>query len=299
VKLKTNVDKRVGRNHPVLKKHFVAMVMGCALVFSSVGVLIFVPQMSFIFDSFKGEANNRAAQAYVGQLESYIEAREHALYDLTSKDILINTILMNDGENTAFRDYISQIVLLGQNPGLIIIDAFGGTIFNELGYQKDGVGYRSWIEPLLSATEPMGLVRIRSRQPAQFEIAVPILYGQRAEGVLIAIVSAEPKTIYSAQVLEGESLKLSYRIGNQTIDYGLQHYGETAQKITGSRYPIEFSYVNHYSPTHKHKMSLMLRVVSYFLVAILLSSLVLIALGFRFIRFSAPETPEPTSDENA
>lgn len=188
----------------------VVFVLAAILLFLSLTLLLLIPNVDKVFDRLQDESEKATVKIYSAQLKQYVKDRELALYDIADNEFVVNTVLSNDDQSPAFKDYIGSVQLLGEDPLLSLLDFEGGLLFSELDSSPDYL----WVAPLLNSNElkfdQRRLNIVNDNADSWFELAVPIFYGRGVEGVLVARFDASPSTIYEPGVEIGRDSAVSY-----------------------------------------------------------------------------------------
>lgn len=252
---------------------FLIFIVTTTILFLLMTLLILIPKFNQTFDVLAVESDQIIAKVFSEKLEQYIYDRELALRDIANHDVITNVSLLGDAENPAFRDYISHTNLLGENPTLTVLDALGNVLYTE---EVSGDDY-GWAFDLTNVKSHKVSVIIPSTKDDFFDIAVPILYGQRSEGVLIARIVADPSTLFKINASVKEKWAVSYSKDNKEITSDTSFLTLVKrQQIDVTRYGIRFTYINNHLPVLEKKQT----ISRYFIMITLLGSMIIFVIVF-------------------
>ena len=185
----------------------------------SVGVFLFImslilfPQIRSTFNNLQTQSDEASARTYASILDRYIQDREYALSDIAQSPYVLNAVLLAQREDAVFRDFINYANLLQEDPTLTILDINADVMYSEATDTQD----YSWALQLLEGQAERLLSLKSDTQEPQFELAIPIIYGQGREGVLIAEFSANPESIFSDFEGLSETSGVTFEKGTQII----------------------------------------------------------------------------------
>jgi PAS domain S-box-containing protein len=206
----------------IVRLFVVFVVISIALFLVAVSLAL-LPMLNKTFDELQTVSEKEAVKTYAAQLNTYIEDRQLALQDIASTPVIVNAVLLGNGRYSAFRDYIDQVFLLGENPHLTVLDVRGNVLFSELDQALD----YGWLMPLLDGVvgenfigHKLKLISANDRQ--WFELAVPVIYGRGREGILIARFNAAPDKIYALKQELSSASAVTYSKGGVSISSGGQ-----------------------------------------------------------------------------
>lgn len=234
---------------------FTVFVAIAVILFLLMTLALLVPKINSTFNNLRDESDKATVETVAATLQQYIHDRELALLDIASNAMVANAVLLGDNSNPAFRDYVKNSLLLGEDPLLTVLDVNGGILFSEI---QEVIDYQ-WTLPLVNSGDLNKINFIGEADMSQFELAVPIRYGKYAEGVLVARFSASPEKVYDkASFLNNQSAvaysKLNVEISSSISGIVLPH--KTSTKIP--QYNIVLSYISSRENVIKQKRSLLL-----------------------------------------
>ncbi len=262
---------------------FIGFMIMTTVLFVGMTLAILIPKLDKTFDDMRSEADKTTTQVFAGQLHQYIHDRELALNDIATNALVTNTILLDNGKNATFRDFINNTTLLGEDPLLTVVNVIGEVLYTE---EDDALIKNSyqWALPLLndqSLSNPVNtaLLTIASTTPPQFKIAVPILYGQRAQGILIARITADPDELFKEDGKFDANSGIAYEKNNQRIASSINNFNIIHKELVNiDRYGLAFSYISDRTPVIEKKKA----ITDSFLLTTLFGSLVLLTTLYLF-----------------
>jgi PAS domain S-box-containing protein len=220
-------------------------------------LMVLLPKIDSTFDDFSNEADKVTTAAYAEKLQQYIYDRELALRDISSNTLITNASLMGQGDTPALLDYMQHATLLGEDPQLTIIDVVGNALYTELTQDTE----YQWVIPVLEMKVNYALNIIGDENSPQFEMAVPVNYGGRAEGVLVARITAKPTLLYG-DILREKNIAVAYskmgeRVASSLVTIQVPH----SEVLTLPYYGIDFTYTSDHQLVLDNKQSLLQRFI--------------------------------------
>lgn len=165
-------------------------------LFLTLTLLFLLPKIHSTFETLQTESDRATTHAFASKLDRYLLDRELALVDIADNPLITNAVLLADGTRPDFRDFISHILLLGEDPELTVLNVEAQVLYSE---REQDADYQ-WVLPLVAGDANKILNLIAHEATPQFEIAVPVFYGRGREGVIIARFDGKPSAIYNAEM---------------------------------------------------------------------------------------------------
>ena len=135
-------------------------------------------------------AKQRQASLAANHFEEFLRDRVILLRDLSRRPLLANTVMGSGISGAGLTDFLDDYRLLDNKEPLFLLDFMGNTVHTH-NYDGDSLPLDStpWLEALINQEIPVAILLHEIDGEPAFAIAVPILYGGYAEGVLIALLS--------------------------------------------------------------------------------------------------------------
>jgi PAS domain S-box-containing protein len=276
----------------------VIFVLVSVTLFLLLSLFLLLPRIDTVFNSLQTESEQKTVTIYSEQLRQYIKARELAVHDIANNHFVTNAVLLADGNNTAFKDYIVAAYLLGENPILTVLDVEGQVLFSEL----DDVIEYPWAMPLLNFPEDDGITHTEvtaagEEKPQRlnvvnnsditkgwFELAVPVFYERSVEGILVARFDASPSKIYKFTVDVSAESAVSYGKGGRMVS---SNYSAiilpSKQSLLIEAYGLNFTHTASRKHAELQKKSFLGGLVFSVLLGAAIIFLLLFLLGRRII----------------
>ncbi len=163
-------------------------------------------------------------------LLAYLEERAIQLTDHAEFPLIVQTVMQPEQNVTILKDFMGELRVLGEFHQLVLTDFRGEAIhrtkFRPLFTHSDA----SWIEDMMEEKISQYISYRQDGDQYYWEIAVPVLYNNRPEGVLITEIPIGPG--YQLQRLRRElqHARLQLRLADQIIGT----WGELDQESTHS-----------------------------------------------------------------
>lgn len=271
-------------------KLFVIFITATVALFSIMIFLLLIPKINSIFDAISKETNQASAQIYAEKLQQYIKDRELALKDIANNGLITRSILLGDNSNPAFIDYINHQKILGEDADFIIIDAIGDILYAELDADNPPIEKPSttmpfkWAISLLSSNTSKGQLNIADTPKPKFEIAVPIIYGNGIEGIIIARITADPYIIYENNDHLSTDAFIEYSINTRSINSDAKLVSVPFEEtLVISPYNINFTYASDRLTVLNKKQEILNNVIASILIGFVVIFTILFLLGRRII----------------
>jgi len=122
--------------------------------------------------------------------EEFLRDRVILLRDLSRRPLLANTVMGSGISEADLNDFLNDYRLLDKKEPLFLLDFMGNPVHTH-NYSGDGLPLDTtpWLEALINKDIPVAILLHEANGQAAFAVAVPILYGGYAEGVLVALIS--------------------------------------------------------------------------------------------------------------
>ncbi len=270
--------KIVGKTVPIFRLFliFVAISTGLFLLMT---LLILIPKIDNAFENLQNQADKAIAEKAATTMRQYLNSKELALKDIASNPLVPTSVLLGEGGNPAFRDFISSAALLGEDPILTVLDIEGNILFTE----RDQEIKYPWVLPIVRE-EIRLILNIDNTNGPKFELAIPIYYMKGVEGVIVACFSAMPEKIFDNPSLKAVSSAFAYSVkGNNVRSNDSNILLPHEERFDISKYGIEFVHISDRGNAIEQKNILLSGfAISSFIVAIL-GFILLFFLGRKII----------------
>jgi signal transduction histidine kinase len=201
------VDKTV----PILRLFLIFAAISTGL-FLLMTLLILIPKIDNAFDSLQNQADTAIAEKAATTMRQYLNSKALALQDIAGNPLVPTSVLLGDGGDPAFRDFITSTALLGEDPILTVLDIEGNTLFTE---RKQETDYK-WALPIVNNDVQL-ILNIDNTNGSKFELAIPIYYMKGIEGVIVACFSAMPEKIFDNPSSKIDSSAVAYSIKDDKV----------------------------------------------------------------------------------
>jgi len=259
------------QSRQTITQTFIAYLAISVILFLFLMTLLLLPQVRSTFYGMQDQTDEISAQTYASILHRYIEDREYALLDIAQSHYLHNAVLLAQGERADFRDFITHASLLREDPDLTVLDVNAQVMFSENGDE----GVFPWAEPILNGEVERVLTLETDVGAPQFKLAVPIVYGNGIEGVIVARFSAQPEMIYDSL---NESSGVSIRKDGRTIESDLSALNSPHVVVQETaNYGIDVAHITSRDDVTKQRKEFMLK---FILTAVLAAGLAFTLLTF-------------------
>ncbi len=168
-------------------------------------LLIFIPKVDKTFDQLRNESDRTAVETVASTIQQYIWNRKLALEDIANHPLVASAVLMGSADNPAFQDYITNVLLLGEDSTLTVLDVRGKVLLTE----GEDENYE-WARSIIDGSEDQILNLVYMDDRPQFEMAVPVRYRNGKEGILISRFNAEPEKIFPSVKKNNLSFAVAY-----------------------------------------------------------------------------------------
>lgn len=228
----SSVDEISKSKHSIIKL-FVFFVGFSSVLFFAVIFLFLIPLISDSFNAMQKKSEAQVLDGYALKFATYIDSRILLLSDIASSPLVIDAALLTNNA-PALADFISDVRVLGEDPELVVIDINGRPLMAE----NEASDSYAWVQPLLNedADSWIRLVEQRNTAPGvvlpMFELAVPIIYRNGREGVLVARISAVPNRIYSEGLLLPEESAVRYSLAGKSIASSMEEIESPIEQST-------------------------------------------------------------------
>jgi len=162
-------------------------------------------------------AKQRQASLAANHFEEFLRDRVILLRDLSRRPLLANTVMGSGISGADLTDFLDDYRLLDKQEPLFLLDFMGNTVHtHNHGGASLPLDPAPWLEALIKQEIPVAILLHQSNGESAFAIAVPILYGGYAEGVVVALLS-QP----IAEILDtGDTLTSgAIRLSNDYFNY--------------------------------------------------------------------------------
>jgi signal transduction histidine kinase len=264
--------KVVTNTVPILRLFliFVAISTGLFLLMT---LLILIPKIDNAFDSLQNQADKAVAEKGATTIRQYLNSKELVLKDIASNPLVPNSVLLGEGGDPAFRDFISSTSLLGEDPILTVLDIEGNVLFSE----RDQIINYKWVLPIVRGDVPL-MLNVDNTNGSKFELAIPILYMKGIEGVIVACFSAMPEMIFDNTSRKTVPSAFAYSVkGNNVRSDDASILLPHEENFFISKYGIEFTHISDRENVLEQKNML--------LSGFALSSFIVAILGFILLFF--------------
>jgi len=259
------------QNRQTITQTFIVYLAISVILFLCLMTLLLLPQVRSTFYGMQDQTDEISAQTYASILHRYIEDREYALLDIAQSHYLHNAVLLAQGERADFRDFITHASLLREDPDLTVLDVNAQVMFSENGDE----GVFPLAEPILNGDVERVLTLETDAGAPQFKLAVPIVYGNGIEGVIVARFSAQPEMIYDSL---NESSGVSIRKDGRTIESDLSALNSPHVVVQETaNYGIDVAHITSRDDVTKQRKEFMLK---FILTAVLAAGLAFTLLTF-------------------
>ncbi len=167
--------------------------------------LIFIPKVNETFDQLRNESDRTAVETVASTIKQYILDRKLALEDIANHPLVSSAVLLGSADNPAFQDYITHVLLLGENSTLTVLDVRGNVLLTE-GEEEN----YQWARSIIDRNIEQILNIVYAGEQPQFELAIPVRYRSGKEGILISRFSAAPEKIFPSTKKENISFAVAY-----------------------------------------------------------------------------------------
>lgn len=254
-----------------------------SILFFFVVLLFFIPLMNSSFDVLEKKSSKQLANYYASTLSSYLHNRILVLHDVASTPIVVNSVLQGDKESAALADFMHSVRLLGEDPLLTLVDVNGNVLVSEVPSDRN----YAWTKPLLNQEDQLVNFIIDNAGSEQsqplFDLAVPIIYGNGREGVIVARINAAPKNIY-ADTLKDNSSAVQYMKGDKIIHSGVDSIiSPVEHTVFIDSFDIRFAHIVSEKDVIESKQALLFRLFLGALVSAIVMFIGLFFIGRKAI----------------
>ncbi|MDA9004100.1 PAS domain-containing sensor histidine kinase [bacterium] len=296
----THIKEQSLQNKQSIVKLFIIFIIITVALFIGMTLVVLTPKLDQTFDSMRSEADKTAAKVFAGQLQQYIHDRELALIDIADNALVTNVSLLSDSDSPAFRDFIKHTNLLGEDPVFTIVDIVGDVLYTESNAESNDEpmnnDYYQSALALINEEEfnkkegdeekneyktDRALLTVINTHTPQFEIAVPIVYGQRTQGIIIARITADPSHLFKEGSKLGKQSAVAYEKNGQRIASDISGINMIHNEdINITRYGLDFTYISDRFPVVEKKRA----IYQSFIFTTLFGALVILTILFVFGR---------------
>jgi PAS domain S-box-containing protein len=229
-------------------------------------------------------ARQRQASLASNHFEEFLRDRVILLRDLSRRPLLANTVMGSGTSEADLRDFLDDYRLLDKREPLFLLDFLGEPVHtHNYGGDKLPLDTSPWLEALINGDIPVAILLHENDGRPAFAIAVPILYGGYAEGVLVALISKPVAEILHA----GDTLSEgAIRLSNPYFDYrsvpdlgGHEVIDESEIDETG----VHFTYLADREALTQQKAGFMRDIALAIVLSLGLSFAILAMSGRKFI----------------
>ncbi len=163
-------------------------------------------------------------------LVAYLEERVIQLTDHAEFPLVIQTVMQPEQNVTILKDFMGELRVLGESHQLVLTDFLGETIHSTKSATRFTYSDAPWLEDLMDEKIAQHIGYRQDGDQYYWEIAVPVLYNNRPEGVLIAEIPIGPTHQLKRLTPELQHARLQLRKNDQIIG----SWGELEQDATHS-----------------------------------------------------------------
>ncbi|MGS2718128.1 PAS domain S-box protein [Eionea flava] len=226
----SSVDE-ISKSKQSIVRLFVAFVGFSSVLFFAVISLFLIPLVNDSFDALQQKSEAQTLDSYALKFSTYIDGRVLLLNDIASSPLVTNAALI--ANNTpALADFVNDVRVLGEDPELAVIDINARVLIAE----NEADNSYGWVQPLLSEGVDSVVRLVESRKTDSgmttpiFELAVPIIYRNGREGVLVGRINAAPNRIYSEELLLPEESAVRYSLAGKNIASSMELIKSPSEK---------------------------------------------------------------------
>ncbi len=182
-------------------------------------------------------------------LVAYLEERAIQLTDHAKFPLLIQTVMQPEQNVTILKDFMGELHVLGESYQLVLTDFLGEPIHRTKSTPLFTHSGAPWLEDMMEERLSQHIGYRQDGDQYYWEIAVPVLYNNRPEGVLIAEIPLGPEYQFQRLTRELQYALLQLRLDDQIIGaWGKLDQESTLSIEHGSLYGLEL----HYQVSHQN-----------------------------------------------
>ncbi len=163
-------------------------------------------------------------------LVAYLEERAIQLTDHAEFPLLVQTVMQPKQNVTILKDFMGELRVLGESHQLVLTDFMGEPIHRTKSTPLFTHSDASWIEDMMEEKISLHIGYQHDGDQYYWEIAVPVLYNNRPEGVLISEIPIGPAYQFQRLTRELQHALLQLRTDDQVIGA----WGKLEQESTHS-----------------------------------------------------------------
>lgn len=186
-----------------IQRQFIWFALIAFLVFLGVAAAVIIPQIRGTFQTYLDRTNRTMLASEVADLRVYLHDRIVVLQDSASRPEVTTMALLADTENLDAIGVLNETKLLGETVPLLLFAIDGSLLYQSQPVPED---IRSELAPLvqtLLTQSDQQMVALTSIEgTAHVLMAVPVMYGGGAEGVLAAVAPLRMSDVFAAQLFD-------------------------------------------------------------------------------------------------
>lgn len=176
---------------------FAFIAFGIMLVLS---VFVLAPRVEEALTQQKITVAETTIRLHAEYIRQYFSDRAIVLQDITHFPAVITSTMTLDGDNVALKELLLNASILGQTLPLALLDIDGEIIYTTHKPAFSSHDSRAWTDLLFTGKSDFYLKLLSDETGSQFEIAVPVIFRDNAEGILVAIIPTEASNVLASEL---------------------------------------------------------------------------------------------------
>jgi PAS domain S-box-containing protein len=229
------------------------------------------------------ESKQRKASLAVNHFKEFLSDRVILLQDLAAYPLVANAVMGSGLSEANLRDFLHDYRLLGKKEPLFLLDFMGKTVLSQNHVDEVlPLEAGAWLSALIDKGEPAAILLHRIDGQPAFAIAVPVLYGGYAEGVLVALLSQPiAEALYIGDTLTTGAIRLSGPFFEYASESDLSGYQTiTENEIANTR--VHYAYLIDQAELVEQKAGFMRDIALAIFLSLTLSFGILTLFGRQF-----------------
>ena len=150
-------------------------------------------------------------------LSSYLEERATQLEDHATFPILVQTVMQPERDTTVLKDFMGELRILGNSYQLVLTDFLGQPIHSTQLLPVFSFSGQPWIDDMMEGNISRHVTYRHDGHQYFWEIAVPVLYHDLPEGILITEIPIGPTHQLQGLTKELHDAQLQLRLHDQVV----------------------------------------------------------------------------------
>ena len=139
--------------------------------------------------TFADDIQTQNAYAQIKSIEKYIitclDDHKKVLEDYATFPFMVQSVMQPERFGEKIKDYMNQLLVLGEKHKLVLLDFSGNTIYATQGMSLIDYSKEDWVRSLIDGQKPSHLGISTIQDVVYWRVAVPVIFNNLPEGIFL------------------------------------------------------------------------------------------------------------------